>query len=357
MKHLLALVLVIGSLCVLPAEAASETRIVNVTVSGSNTAALRVAAGAAAVEGSRMTGGAVGVAVEGTATLTMSGSTVSGSAGDGVVVQTEGAVTLQGCDIHENAGAGLRALRAENGLRVDDDVLSGTRSKVRDNGGDGIVLGDLLDQTGHISARIRSALIYGNEAGIRVRQKDASTAATTITLELNTIHDNRGSGLYIGSSFLVPGDYLYTTPLAANVVAHNAMGGPGCNTEQTAAQITFDGPVSVTSAQAAECSAASGAETCVPGHCAWTGLQCMPAYDMTGGSSLDACSGTQPNSITDYNTFDVSQISVGVFAMNGAIVNANINRWRTSDPFQNVRADNGFVQASLFCSAQTTCSY
>jgi hypothetical protein len=73
--------------------------------------------------------------------------------------------------VHDNIGAGVRALGASDapyGLR-----LQGASGVIRDNLGDGVILGDTtVLQTRVVRGFVGDLQMYRNEAGIRVRQRD-----------------------------------------------------------------------------------------------------------------------------------------------------------------------------------------
>lgn len=363
-----------AGMIVLALRVEAAVTITNVSADGCGTAALQVHDGSATVNASRFTGSGIGVIVgelgsltmtgavvtgnqshgiEANGALSVTGSSVGGNGGDGILVETAAAVTLDDCEIHTNTGAGVRALRAEgSGLTM---VASTGAGNVHDNVGDGIVLGDLTAQSGQVNAYIAAQEVHRNVVGIRAQQKDAATAATTTTIVFTSIHDNRDSGIYVSSSFLqrpsaaIPG-------IGANDIFHNGFAAGGC-TGGVAPQITFAGPVSVTSAQATACSVSTQADcqtaTDQNYPCVWNGFSCVTAYDMRGSS----CGSGSANRIYDYNVTDFGSLTVGVFASSGANVDARNNVFRSSETWQNIDSDaESYVIASTVCAPLPSCT-
>lgn len=317
-------------------------------------ATVRVADGVTTVAKSPAAGRDTTLLVEPTGSVTLDRVVVSASGGDGIRIDSASGATLTDIESAGNGQAGVRVLRADAaGL-----FIGGSASSVHDNVSDGIILGDLEAQTGKVVAHIELVSVYGNEVGVRVQQKNEATDSTTTTLNGNMIHDNRGSGLRLRSSFLrrrVFGSVTYMA-ITGNKIFHNAIG-PGCTSAQTAPQIMIQGIVSVTPEEATICSAplqsdceAAGAG----GHpCYWTGTACTPMWDLRGALDCDDVTAS-PNQVHSYNTntdpIGSSELSVGLYASEGANVWADNNSWRTGDESQNVEQDpSSFVDADTLC--------
>jgi len=368
-----------GFILLLAELAPAAVTISNVTASGCGVAGLRVAEGVAVLSGAVLNGNGTGILLESAGTLTIDGvqvtssagngieargalsassSQISGSEGDGIVIDSAAGVNLTLLLIDNNGKAGVRVLRADNaGL-----VFEAFGSQVHDNGGDGIILGDEVAQTGKVVARIERVQIFSNAVGIRAQQKNETTESTTTTLFGNLIFDNRDSGLHMRSSFLkrrVVGATIFLN-IQSNKVFHNGFAAIGCTGPQSAPQIAFVGPVSVTPEQAVICSASIQNDCEVAGAaghpCYWTtGANCIPVWDMRGAVDCEDIT-ANPNQIHSYNTntdpTGSSELSVGLYASGGANVWADNNSWRTGDEAQNVDQDaSSFVDADTICPA------
>jgi len=188
-----------------------------------------------------------GIDVRGALEATASSVTASGDAG--LRVDSDDRVALLDCDV-EGSGqhpvapapgvAGVLVLRAS---AVDGfEFASGA---VWNSTGDGIVLGHTTLQSGVVDATVRDCAIFANEVGLRVQQKDFALASTWSQILGNDIHDNRGSGVHLSTSFQKSTPTPERRTFSGNDVHHNAVIG-GCTPEtgsQSAAQIAVEGPV------------------------------------------------------------------------------------------------------------------
>lgn len=358
-------------------QARAAVSLTNVAVSGCGAAGVRLNDGTADVSASVLDANATGVILEPTAIVTMDGvqvtasagngieargqlsasnSQISGSGGDGILIDSADGVTLTNLQVHRNAMAGVRVLRADNaGL-----FFGGVSSQVYDNGGDGVMLGDEISQTGKVVALFDLGEIWGNTVGVRAQQKNETTHSTTTTMHGVIIHDNRSSGVYLKSSFLkrrVVGQTIYTR-VTSNRIFHNAMA-IGCSAPQSAPQVMVDGPVSVTPEEAQSCSTNIEADCRTAGAagnpCYWTGFSCVTVWDLRGALNCNDIT-ANPNQIHSYNTntdpIGSSELSVGMYARNGANVWADNNSWRTGVEAQNVDQDaSSFIVAGTICPA------
>jgi len=290
------------------------------------------------------------------------GVEVAANGSDGVVVDSGRPVSIRG-EVHLNAGAGIDVRRASASI----PLAIGNPPEitfVHDNTGDGVVLGNQLAQIGAVNAEVRSTTISRNEIGLRVEQRHALLAPTTTRIRDNTIHDNRAEGVRLSTSFQTARGAAQTRPFALNRVFHNAMGA-GCSSPQPRAQIQVIGPVAVPPALAAACAAATKEDKCedeeqAGNPCQWTGSTCIAIWDLTGGSDCSG-QGFAPNEIHSFNTDNdsvgSSELSVGLYASDGADVWADQNSWRSGAPIQNVDKDaSSSVDANNICTLISQCS-
>jgi hypothetical protein len=264
-------------------------------------------------------------------------------------------------NVRDAAQESVFVTRAEYGVRVENSVLSG-------NANYGLHIGRPT-MSNHATVLANLNQLFENRVGIYLEQGaspgtdcgeigngEGCSGATFVT---NTIRDNLQQGVIFNTAFLIPNwAVIPHTPrlgFSSNVIRHNAMAGPGCDVTQTHPQFEAIGPVGLEDS----CAGPTNAVDCQQQdrHCVWTGSSCVIAWDIRGGLTSSACNGTVPNTITDYNASDMADNarSVGAFASGGAHVWADNNRWRTNDPFQNVRQAEGFIEAGVTCMAQTSC--
>jgi hypothetical protein len=142
------------------------------------------------------------------------------------------------------------------------------------------------------------------------------------------VRDNGGNGLEVHA-----GDSSFSS----NQI-HNNSRSTGWNQPQ----VLFDGDGNPPATFGTE-------EECVP----FGGAPCFN-FDFRGDTETNCPNGVQ-NAIYSYNTADTgSNTSVGVRAINNAVVDAQNNEWQSSTSSQNVtQASGSFVQAELTCGTRS----
>ena len=345
-----------------------------------------------------------GVGIEARGRLTATFVKVGQNAEHGVLVESSELVDFLNSQLNDNG----RHPAGDNPGQAGALVLSapaefrwhGTSSIVRDNTGHGFILGHATNQTGPVIGRILDSQIYANDIGIYVEQKNASNLSTKSTIIANNIYANRGSGVYVKSSY--QGFDFDDRAFAANDIHRNAVTPLETNicvfelgAAQSASQVVFDGPIATTDldfaaetgpdpneypedhacywgptpgpapiADSTSCIAlndpdAEGTNL----HCVWhPGLaQCRIAWDAGGKETLnDTCDGTR-NRIWNYTVNPVgSQLTQrGVAGLNGAFVRARRNQVGRGGEFDFSAVDSGFgsyVDPGRICGQESTCN-
>jgi hypothetical protein len=283
-----------------------------------------------------------------------------GNGSDGVRVDSADFVALNGADVHDNTGAGVRVLRASSssgartgeGLVIGDNVSS--RVTIGYNGGDGVVLGDPNLQTGIINARISNADVFGNETGILVRERNLDSASTHDAIVLVNIFLNRSSGLHVQQSYFLRRITGHSIEAFSGNVIHNNARVPSadCSGTQSAPQVWFEGqapfPCSgdctyrandsgiptdpVCEAQVAESDCRNQTDPIASGDgnehsCVWNADagHCDFGYPFRG-----VCDTSSPNILWGYQGTGLNlPNTLGLFASDNAAVNAEQNQWKS----------------------------
>ncbi|MEX2150859.1 MAG: right-handed parallel beta-helix repeat-containing protein [Steroidobacteraceae bacterium] len=313
------------------------------------------------------------------------------STGKGILIDSNASVKLTNPESSFNGGDGIHVRGTPGESNLDDATLAldeedygfimvGPDSSVSNNGGHGIHLGDAVQAT-DVSAFLDLGIVHHNAGSGILMEQDADVqpgadcgesagypGCTGATIHGVIVHDNDAAGVELRTSFLMPrkiANTFYGLGFTSNKIFHNAIG-PGCSAVQTQPQVLVKGLVGL---GAGACGAADDVETCeganspVNQHCYWTGSSCIVTWDLRGAQDCDG-STANPNQIHSYNTNSdptgSSELSVGMYASDGAIVWADNNTWRTVDTTQNVGQDSqssiimdtscgGFI---LQCSSQ-----
>ena len=328
-----------------------------------------------------------------------------GNGEEGVLVDSAALVLLQNAFVHDNLGAGVRALGASDvpyGLR-----LEGLGGIVRDNAGDGVILGDTtVAQARVVRGFVGDLQIYGNETGIRVRQRDDATYFTGSTILSNNVFNNRGPGLHMSTSRQISLENPDRRTIAGNDFHHNAVtGSPDVCTaqaaDQSSSQVVFDGPVSGTDPVvsnmapdigpdpqlypldyrcywgADDSDAVTTLAACnnvnnpgptfedesggINNHCLWNGTQCRLAWEFGGTEGTAECDSSRNRTyayINDITAPGAPATQRGVFATNGAYVRARRNIWGVLGPNSGVFADDtedARIDADNDCGSISTC--
>lgn len=330
------------------------------------------------------------------------------SADHGILVESDVPVEFVNCQVNNSGNhpaetnadrAGVLALRASGGL-----TWRGVESVVRDNTGHGFVLGHATDQSGPVRGRISDTQIYANNIGIYVEQKDLTVATTTSKILANNIYGNRGSGVYIKTSYqdYFTNNFREDRAFSSNDVHRNAVTPVETNVctaaagaRQSASQIVFDGPIATMDldfdpamgpdataypddsacywgpdpgatpiATEAECNNLNNPAPAfgdgVIRHCIWNGSQCRIAWDMGGTESSGSCDSAR-NRVWNYVNLPISTQTTqrGVAALNGAYVRARRNQWGAGGADDASAVDSGFgsvVDAENPCpGTETSC--
>jgi hypothetical protein len=327
--------------------------------------------------------------------VTIASMTVENNLRDGIAIDVSDVnsnVAIERVVVQGNGEDGIH-VRAAPGSSNLDDVLARLEpstygvtlrsvpgdatpsAEIRNNGAHGIHLGDPA-QSADVSALIEGVSISGNlGSGLAVEQKtgnvpgaDCGVSAgqpgcTGATIAGNTIHDNAGPGVQLGTSFIIPLSEPVDHGLGfvRNSVYHNAMADATCTSVQTMPQVLISGPVGLGNASCGEATTqASCEEKNSPAnqHCYWGGTSCVVTWDLRGAT--DDCFLALTNRIHSYNTNDAAALSVGMYASGGALVWADGNTWRLPASEQTENVDQGidsFVDADVTCGgAILTCA-
>jgi len=335
--------------------------------------------------------------------------------GEGVLVETALPVEMIDCDVHDsgkrpglppNGSPGIRVLRAGSpaGYLGFGFATHGFAGKVHDNGGDGVVLGDLAAQSGVVVGLVSQAEIYGNAVGIRVQQQDDDARRTESAILSNNVHDNTGPGLYARRSFQKALATADRRTVSANDFHHNSVVGTNACTpaeaDESASQVVFDGPVGGTDPTVSDVVDPIGPDPeftedyrcywgaddtngrtltltdCnnlgnpgptfpesggVANHCLWNGTQCRVAWDIGGVESQQACDSSQNRIfayVNDPAAPGAPATQRGVFATNGAYVRARRNTWGVGGATNGVVGDvatGARVDSDNDCGSISTC--
>lgn len=208
---------------------------------------------------------------------------------DGRGVVERGLDLWPGCDLVATR-LRVKAFSGDGVLVLPLAGLSALASKIHDNGGDGLVI------HGEVFMDVSIVAINGGN-GITI---DGSPGAT---FRNNDVRDNAGRGFEVWPS---------TVTFTANRVHNNSRSG----TTTLLPQMQFHGP----------------------------------ATYKVGPAGCDPVDVANVNRIYSYGTSDAAEFSVGVYASDGAIVDANNNAWRTATEAENVDQDAGSsIDASTMC--------
>ena len=309
---------------------------------------------------SRLTNGLV---LQGACSGTFSKMEVRNFGGAGVLVNSASPDSSEFVyvDLHHNQ-IGLKALSGNVVIEQDNQIQ--TQSRIHDNTGDGIMLGDPVDQSGIVTALIQNTVIDNNDTGLVVQQADTGAKSTHWTLFGTEIVLNRGTGLYVYPSF--PVTYPSGATISGNVIGANGWPGgvatciadlnspPPGPSDETASQVVFDGvfPASAEATQAclaydAEVNGstdlvvacnADAANSCIYNSAA-ASFKCRPAWPFgtVAGLTGQPCTDTNANTIAGYHRSgpENEDIRVGVVAANGAWVRTTADHFLTSSFEQN----------------------
>jgi hypothetical protein len=268
------------------------------------------------------------------------------------------------------------------GARPCSTVVNQPGACIHDNGGDGIDIG-VSDQDVNVTVFMDLGELFANGGnGIRMEQnagfvpgetrctnddgidEDDEVGCSGATIHGAIVHDNVDSGFEYETAFVIPrriGNTFYGMGWTSNKSFHNAIGA-GCSAPQSQPQVMLRGVTAQdpsicdefdSSQDDCEDNGDDSSESEFNNHCYWTGSTCLGIWDMRG--ALDCGDNTaNPNQIHSYNTntdpVGSSELSVGMYAQDGADVWADNNSWRTGDEAQNTDQD-----ASSFIDADTIC--
>ena len=325
---------------------------------------------------------------------------------DGVFVDTASGAALKAVDIHDNAGYGIFVLRAQ-GDSVDNaiphfeplasftlrsgGVNASVLSKVHGNQLDGIVLGDQTSQTGIVNAQVRNTDIYSNGAGstsvfggagLRIEEKDETTASTHWFLAANNIYDNSNLGIHLRPSFpIAVATDIDRRAFIGNLIHHNGQpNNPTCSLSvpSQAPQIWIEGRMAYRDPACpcdpqdtsctngppteAQCTATTDPLTNQDGirhWCAWEQAagSCTSAYPLYAS----ACDFGIASAIYNYEG-DVGGgfLSVGLFVSNRAATDVSNNSWQFGgingrDWISSGNADDLVVSSTTCPSPPSSC--
>jgi hypothetical protein len=294
-----------------------------------------------------------GLLVAGACSGTFSKIEVRNFSGQGVLVNSTSPDTAEFVyiDLHHNQ-IGFRALAGNVVIRQTGQLIL-TESRIHDNTGDGVVLGDQVDQTGIVTALIENTVIDKNDIGLLVQQTDTTAKSTHWILFGSDIVENRGTGLYAYTSFptrhpnsgvMINGNVIGTNGWAVDACVSALNSPPPGSAAETASQVLFNG-VFPASAEATQACAAYGDAGDVVGcnfdfaaGCVWNSgaptNKCRPAWDISTRppQTGQPCTDTDANTIAGYhrNGPENEDVRVGVVAANGAWVKAAADHFLTS---------------------------
>ena len=237
--------------------------------------------------------------------LTFEGT--SGADGTTTVLCDEGSPTLADVVL---AGGGVvpRGLDLWPGCD-----LSATNLRVKEFAGDGVLVLPL-------------ARLSASGAKIHENGGDGLVAHGEVSLQLSTVAINAGNGVTVDGS---PGASFH-----GNDVRDNA----GRGFQVRPATVTF-------TANRIHNNSRSGTTTLLP----QMQFHGTDTYKV-GPDDCEPANAGNHNQIYSYGTSDAAELSVGLYASEGATVNADNNSWRTSDQAQNVDQDAfSSVDADVFC--------
>ena len=350
--------------------------------------------------------GSSGVLIDSKGDVTIDGGTIDGNGHNGIeIVEAEEGVSISNTDLISNVQAAIAAI--PNGetkiLRITGNNIEMVNHElgfavnmawepetlpipfvhvelvnfsIHGNASDGIQIDNTHGRM-NVSTILGPGDIFANGgAGIRMFGSedcdDEEEGCTGATMYGVIIHDNFDAGLVLENAYIIPrsiDETTYGLGFSNNRVFHNAIGPSSCSAEQTAPQVVIDGPVSLPPATEAICTGSATEATCTdaangiiggvpggpPAPCRWSGASCEAVWDLRGSLS---CGGTEtPNQIHSYNTDAGSgELSVGMYATDGARVWADNNSWRTGTESENVDADpESFIDANTMCTAVPGC--
>ena len=323
-----------------------------------------------------------GLVVAGACSGTFARMEVRNFAGEGVLVNSASPDSSEFVyvDLHHNQ-TGFKALSGNVVMSQGGGLQQ--QSRVHDNAGDGIVLGDPVDQTGVVAALIQNTHMDHNEIGLMVQQADADAKSTHWTLFGSEIELNRGPGLYVSTSFperadsgaMISGNVIGTNGWTSQETCIADLNSPPPGpADETASQIVFDGVFPATAEATQACLAytveggapqdqpvacnADFANGCVynqnaPDH------KCRPAWDISAPPppTGQPCTDTNANTIAGYHRGgpENEDVRVGVVAANGAWVKALANHFLTSS-FEQHQDWTAIRNDSFASNGGTVCS-
>lgn len=326
------------------------------------------------------------------------------SADHGVLVESSDPVEFINSQVNDSGRHPAGEIAGRAGVLVlsapQEFLWHGTSSVVRDNTGHGFVLGHSTDQSGAVIGRVLDSQIYANDIGILVEQKNATSLTTTSTIVANNIYANRGSGVYIKTSY--QGFDSLHLAFAANDIHRNAVTPLETNVcvyelgaAQSASQIVFDGPVANTDLNFDTATGPDAVDypadhACYwgpdPGatpiadenscialndpdpqgtnhHCVWNQSlsQCRIAWDVGGNETISDTCDSSRNRIWNYVVNPVgSQLTQrGIAGLNGAFIRARRNQVGRGGQFNFTATDSGFgtwIDDGRICGLEATCS-
>jgi hypothetical protein len=343
-----------------------------------------------------------GVGIEARGRLTAMNAKVGQNAEHGVLVESNDLVEFVDSQLNDNGRhptgenpgkAGALVLRA-----TAEFIWHGTSSVVRDNTGHGFILGHATDQSGMVIGRVLDSQIYANDIGVFVEQKNSTSLSTASTIVANNIYANRGSGVYIKTSYQAfdsnglafGANDIHrnaVTPLETNICVHEL------GASQSVSQIVFDGPIANTDvdfavetgpdpvdypedhacywgpepgltpiADSDACNDLNDPDGTVH-HCVWNAAlgQCRIAWDAGGSeNAIDTCDFSR-NRIWNYTVEPIGSqlIHRGIAGLNGAFVRARRNQVGRGGESEFTAVDSGvgsWVDPGRICGQESTCN-